>query len=194
MKTGSSFEVTKSSLGKLLARLDGDAAEAGRKYETLRLGLVRFFEWRGSLSPSEHADEVVDRLARKLEEGEEIRDLFGYASGVARFVFLEVVKEEARQRAALRELHARPPEPPPDEDAPLRCLRRCLAALPREDGALVVRYYEHEKSAKIDRRKKLAESMGISISTLRMRMQRLRAKLEDCVAGCLGDRGGERRD
>jgi DNA-directed RNA polymerase specialized sigma24 family protein len=191
MKTGSSFEVTKSSLGKLLARLDGDPAESARKYETLRSGLVRFFEWRGCLAPTDHADEVVDRVARKLDDGEEVRDLFGYAAGVARFVYLEVVKEQARQRAALRELHTQPPPPAADEER-LRCLRRCLAALPHEDGELVVRYYELEKAAKIDRRKNLAESLGISLNTLRMRMQRLRAKLEDCVADCVG--GTARRD
>src|SRR5215468_1188617 len=87
------FVLTKDSLDGLLARLDADRERAGEKYETLRLGLIRFFEWRGASTPVEHADETLDRVARKLHQGEEIRDLPAFVAGVARFVFLEVVKQ-----------------------------------------------------------------------------------------------------
>ncbi len=48
--------LSREALDRLLARLDGDRERAGRRYETLRAGLVRFFEWRGSPFPVDNAD------------------------------------------------------------------------------------------------------------------------------------------
>ena len=65
------------------------------------------------------------------------------------------------------------------------CFGSCLSKLPSDARALVVEYYRNEKSAKIESRKKLAESLGIAHGTLRLRVYRLRAQLERCVEHCL---------
>jgi len=182
------FVLTKDSLDGLLARLDPDRARAGAKYETLRLGLVRFFEWRGADTPTDHADETLDRVAQKLLHGEEIRDIHAYIVGVARFVHLEVVKQRHCQEAALRKW----PAPPDDDDPPsgvadaqrLACARGCLKTLSADQERLVLDYYREEKGQKIANRQRIADAQGVSLQTLRMRMWRIRAELEECISEC----------
>src|SRR5688572_19620497 len=81
-------DLTRESLDGLLALLDADRERAGEEYEVLRARLVRIFEWRGSVAPEEHADETLNRVARKVGEGEAVRDVHAFAGGVARLVWL----------------------------------------------------------------------------------------------------------
>ena len=46
-------------------------------------------------------------------------------------------------------------------------------------------YYEGDAGAKIETRRRLAEEQGISVASLRMRLQRLRVRLEECTTDCL---------
>jgi len=181
--------LSKDALEKLLFHLDEDRERAGEKYETLRLGLIRFFEWRGCAFSEDHADETIDRVARRVVQGEEIRNIHNYTAGVARFVFMEIMKEREKQQIALRQLPQDPGrEETPDDDTRGKCLRRCLQALGPESSQLIMDYYRDEGRNKIDLRKKLAEQRGISAHTLRMRLQRLRDRLEECIADCLNSR------
>jgi DNA-directed RNA polymerase specialized sigma24 family protein len=173
------------SLEKLLAALDGDRETAGEKYEGLRRGVVRFFEWRGCSSPEECADEAIDRAARKLEAGVEIVDIYPYVLGVARFVLMEFRKKQERQQSALRELRQRPLPAEASDRPPLRCIDRCLDALAADERELILSYYRDDKRQKIDTRKALASRLGIAAYTLRMRAHRLRARLEVCVGDCM---------
>jgi DNA-directed RNA polymerase specialized sigma24 family protein len=183
---GNNSVLTKDSLERLLLYLDEDREHAGEKYETLRVGLVRFFEWRGCAFPEDHADEAIDRVARKIVEGEEIRNIQSYITAVARFLFMEIMKQRQKQQAALSQLPYEPVrQEPADDDARLECVRRCLQALAPESSRLVMAYYQDEGRNKIEVRKKLAQQLGISAHTLRMRLQRLREKLEECVSDCL---------
>jgi hypothetical protein len=63
------WSLTAEAFDKLLVSLDPDRERAGEKYEHLRGGLVCLFEWRGAPFPEDHADEVINRVARKLGEG-----------------------------------------------------------------------------------------------------------------------------
>ena len=49
-------------------RLNEEEGKAGEGYEDLRRTLIGFFEWRGAPFPEEHADESLNRIARKLDE------------------------------------------------------------------------------------------------------------------------------
>ena len=181
---GKKRDLTPEILNGLLVLLDPDRERAGVQYEFLRAKLMRIFEWRGSSSPEDDADETLDRIAHKVAEGETVRDVHAYAGGVARLVWLESVKRERRSRAALEQL-------PQSEggvvepEARSECFGSCLSKLPPDARSLVVEYYRKEKSAKIESRKKLAESLGIAHGTLRLRVYRLRAQLERCVEHCL---------
>ena len=71
-----------------------------------------------------------------------------------------------------------------DADALPACFERCLAALPAETRTLVLDYYVDDRRAKIEHRRRLAVSLGLSESALRNRVQRVRNRLERCVDAC----------
>jgi DNA-directed RNA polymerase specialized sigma24 family protein len=182
--------LTADAFTKLLHRLDADRERAGEKYENLRRTLVRFFEWRTAPFPEEHTDETFNRIARKLDEGIEITNIGGYCYEVARLVCLEAFKGPESRRAPLNEIKLEAIAPDTaDETAEkeqrLTCLDNCLRVLPVESRELITEYYCDEKRGRIDRRKALAERMGLRREALANRAQRVRDKLEQCVIRCL---------
>src|SRR5262245_58937293 len=74
----------------LLRALHPDRERAAERYEDIRVRLQGFFTWRGSRWPEEMADETIDRVARRLAGGEQIRsseigrDFLGVARNVIR--------------------------------------------------------------------------------------------------------------
>src|SRR3954452_19825347 len=95
------WTLTQDALDKFLAALDPDREAAGARYLEIRRNLVRLFEWRGSSTPDEYADETINRCARKIGEGEEIRDVPTYCIGVARMVVREMNRDRAHQARSL---------------------------------------------------------------------------------------------
>src|SRR5688572_1887871 len=85
------WQLTETAFDKLLAALAEDRAAAGEKYLLLKKNLVRFFETRGFTSADDAADEVFNRLARKLET-EELENVNTYALGIARMLAFELRK------------------------------------------------------------------------------------------------------
>ena len=183
------WELTPEAFTKLLAILDPDLETAGGKYEKLRGQLVKFFECRGSFISDELADETLNRLARKIDEGEEIeKNVYALSLGIARFVFLETLKRPDNRRAEIKELATSAASPEPwemDDDLWVVCLRECLRGVSEENRELIIEYYQDEGRARIDERKMLAASLGISLNALFSRAKRTRDKLEDCVRRCV---------
>jgi DNA-directed RNA polymerase specialized sigma24 family protein len=182
-------ELTPGAFAKLLAELDPDPETAGGKYEELRRQLIKFFEWRGALFQEELADETLNRLARKIDEGEKIeKNVVAFSLGIARFVLLETLKRPDNKRVELKELDtiASPPERrEEDDDLWLVCLRECLRGVSNENRELIIEYYQDEGRARINDRKMLADNLGISLNALFTRAKRTRDKLEECVARCV---------
>ena len=117
------------NLDRLLACLDVDREQAGAKYELLHNKLILYFECRDCPFPEAHADETLDRLARKLAAGEIIREPATYLFGIARMLRLEIAREQSREQTALAKL-ARNQTQPENEEAEagqrLECFRHCL--------------------------------------------------------------------
>jgi DNA-directed RNA polymerase specialized sigma24 family protein len=189
----SEWTLSAEALARFLVGLDPDYDRAGEKYESLRLALMKFFDWRGARFPEELADETINRVIRKLDEGETIRDLPTYCHGVARLVLLEKLKSPENKRADFETLPPAAlvaperPERPEQEDVDERqdCFERCLKELPAESRQLILQYYSDEKREKISRRMAMAERLGIPLNALRSRAQRIRNRLEECVNGCM---------
>ena len=184
---GSEDSANICDLAKLLARLDADPEQAALEYEHLRRALVRFFDWRGVTPPEECADEVLDRLAHKLEETTMVKDVTKYAHGIARLVALERRRGPAfssLDEAGKLPLAAHAPAADQDGDRLHDCFDRCLAELPEESRVLLLRYYEGERTAKISNRRRLATMFGLTDNALRSRVHRLRDRLEHCVHAC----------
>ncbi len=174
--------LTREGLEALLAHLGPDRNKAGEKYEEIRRRLVRLFEWRGCPSPEDLTDETINRVARRMAEGVELRsaDPYGYFCGVAHLVYKEVLRRANRERTAF-ESDAWLPEPAeePVDDERLDALQQCLEKVPPEQRHLVLVYHRGENN--IRGRKDLSEQLGIPMNALRIRVHRIRRKLEDCV-------------
>lgn len=183
-------DLTDEAFGKLLLLLDPDQELAGEKYEELRRTLIRFFEWRGAPYPEEHADEAFNRVARRLAEGVEIKNVGAYCYEVARLIHLETKKGADSRREPLDSLKREPAAADTDASAAekeqrLACLEDCLSKLPAESAELILEYYRHGGHGLIEHRKMLAQHFGLRRDALANRAQRLRAKLERCVYACL---------
>jgi DNA-directed RNA polymerase specialized sigma24 family protein len=179
------WTLTQAAFDGLLRSLDSDTDSAGAIYQEMRGKLTSFFECRGCPFPEDHADETINRVAKRISEGEDIRDLPKYFFGVARLLFLEIQKERARELQALNNLPAAVSSSSDSREQRLDCLRHCLESISSEQRDLIIGYYQGEKIAKIKNRQRLSERLQIPINTLRMRALRLRDKLEECVENCL---------
>jgi DNA-directed RNA polymerase specialized sigma24 family protein len=182
------WALNQDAFDKLLVAFDADRETAGRKYLEIRNNLTRFFEWRGCSFPEDHADETINRMAKRVFEGEAILNHSGYAMGVARLLLLEINKGRQREQSALAEIGAAPDVyvAEDDDESRLTCLRSCLQTLSPDNRELILQYYQGEKGEKIENRKKLLDRLGIPVNTLRMRALRLREKLQACVEECQG--------
>lgn len=181
-------KLTREGFDEFLFRLDPDRDKAGRKYEVLRSKLISYFDWRNCPFPEDHADEALNRVIRKIDAGEEIRDPSTYIFGIARMLLLEIARTREKARAALNLLPEMQSVDTESDEAQNRvnCLRQCLAALPEKSRELITKYYEGDGPAKIKRRKELAAELGMELNALRIRACRLREKLEECMGRCLG--------
>ena len=186
--------LTVTALEQFLARLDADPAQSAEKYEVLRLKLVKCLAWRGCADSEADAlaDTALDRVALKLAAGEQIQNVNAYSLEVLRFVWLEHTrrrKEFATDDGEMPEQAVQPDvEILKDPDLRMRCLRKCLAeTLPDErDRMLIVGYYDTEAGGKNkDARRTLAERLGLSTSTLKVKACRLRDRLERCINECV---------
>src|SRR5262249_12645660 len=101
--TRQKWSLTQTAFDRLLACLDSDRDIAAYRYLRIRRDLVRLFEWRGCSTPDEYADETINRCARKIQEGEEIRDVATYSIGVARMLLREMCRDRYRQARSLDE-------------------------------------------------------------------------------------------
>ena len=184
--------LTAGAFASLLTRLGPDAERAGFAYEHLRRALVSFFAWRGAATPEDCADETLDRLATRLNDGVAVEDMPRFARGIARMVLLEHWRRPDARGVPLEELASGPAmEEAPDDAALPQCLDRCLDELAPDSRDLILEYYGGEGRSRIDRRKRMAQALGVSENALRSRAQRLRDQLERCITRCMASPAGD---
>ena len=197
--------LTQEAFDQLLTRLDRDRQQAAERYEVLREMLITFFEFRGALAPEEETDETLNRVARKIAEGQQITasSIETYAYAVARNVWREYLAQPQRLIAVDDLTNDQLAKQNSDErstlsadqellERRLECLESCLETLSPEHRALIMSYYEGESKVKIQNRKKLANALGMPINALRIRASRLRDRLEACVNNCLKQSAAKR--
>jgi len=175
--------LSREDFDRLLAWLDQDRARAGLAYEEIRRRLTTIFAARNCPVPEELADETLDRVARRVADIAE-----GYTGDKARY-FFGVANNVHHEHLK------RPPAPEPreelfsedtaDQELIHNCLELCLGKLPGDARAMILRYYSQEKGAKVDLHKRMVDEFGVSINTLRLRILRVKQKLQPCIERCL---------
>ena len=182
------WALTKEAFDRLLGMLDMDRERAGQKYEFVRLRLVKFFQWSGAIEPDVLADETLNRVARKIEEGANIYNLNAFIQGVAKLVKAESLRSPLRKHLDIEEAYglAATIDEDPEKTERRVCLDRCLGSLSDESREIIITYYENEKGVRIECRKQLAARLGITANALRINAHRIRMGLETCVKACLG--------
>jgi hypothetical protein len=172
---------TSGVLQVLLNRLGTDSEAAGKEYERLRRGLSNYFRVKGLFRSLELADVTLDRVASLLS-AKEVIDVEGFCFGVARLICMEQYRAENRQRTADEKFTNSAGADHEEEKYEL--MRKCLETLAAQDQALLREYYSDlSPRARTANREKLARQAGMSIVHLRLRIHRLRRKLESCLHG-----------
>jgi DNA-directed RNA polymerase specialized sigma24 family protein len=184
------WELTPEAFDRLLFWLNPDREQAGRKYEEIRRKLIKILTCRGCLCPEELADEAINRVTRKVPDIIEgyVGDPALYFYGVAHRVYLEQARKQ--RHPVLPPL----PDTPEETERDYACLERCMDRLTSKSRELVLEYYQEEKQAKIDRRRELANRLGIAPNALRIRAHRIRASLQECVFECIKRKQGDEID
>jgi DNA-directed RNA polymerase specialized sigma24 family protein len=179
-------DLSSEALEALLRWLSADREEAGRRYEEIRRKLIRVFGCRGCHESDLLADETINRVATKVKELAKTYqgDPTLYFYGVAKRIHLEQLKK------------AKPPvitwqaSDAANCEAEFDCLDRCMDKLPSDSRDLVLKYYDHDKDAKIEQRRMLAAGLNIGLNALRIRAHRIRITLHQCINGCLDQQAG----
>ena len=195
------WELTQEAFDGLLDYLSTDREQAAKVYEEILRRLTMYFDFRGCPYPEELADETINRVARRIQEGETIRagDATNYFYGVARNVLREYWKAANREAAVLELQPRTKPFSEPADEATAReverlnkahrldCMQICLQSLPDDTRRMILLYYRDQKGAQIKTRQRLAENMGIPGYALRLRVSRVLGKLHTCINRCLTD-------
>ena len=184
---------TAEDFNALLAWLHADSETAASIYETIRGDLIRIFRWRGCSDPEGMADETFMRVTRKV--GEIAASYTGsptpYFYGVAKNLLHEYERKRETSLSPQVEQFVLPAPLVEEDDSSERtyeCFERCLKRLKATERKLVLQYYEGSGRAKIDRRKRMADALGVDLNALRVRTRRIRAKLRECIEQCLAVR------
>ncbi len=183
-RAGRRWQLDAPAFAALLRALSGDSQQAAREYERLRAKLQRYFAMHGLAHPLEASDEALNRLAKRLSEGERLVSLEAYLAGIARLVMLEARHKARREQQMLIRLVI--PESPGEDDPLLPALESALAELPEAAREMMARYYLGRGRERTRAREAIAQELGLSANTLRNRMLRLRRRLEQAVRVRLG--------
>jgi DNA-directed RNA polymerase specialized sigma24 family protein len=175
------LDLSEESFFRLLARLNADPVLAGEEYEKLRARLMYFFERKGCRTPAELSDETINRIARKMEEGLEIENLFKFSYGVARLVLLEHWRDPKREWDQLDQRLSSPRSDREFDERRMHCMEKCLQELPSEDRDLIVKNCTLDKKGK----EEVARALGLTMNALRIRTFRIRTKLHECREKCI---------
>lgn len=187
--TAEAFEI-------LLKSLDDDRGRASAIYEDIRKRLIRQFTANQSLIADEQADEVFNRIARKIFEENFILDKenpYPYFHGTARFILLEYQREKRRKMLGLDDLKVS--EEPTFDPAEafkiveekmrtaqgLEALKHCREKLSEGEIVLLDKYDLIAGKDKKIIRERLAADFGKSVNALKISVNRIRNRLVICA-------------
>ena len=190
------WALTAEAFAALLSSFDDDRENASFIYEDIRKRLVRQFQVNQSIIAEEQADEVFNRVARKISQENLILDRknpYPYFHQTARYVLLEYHREKRRKILGLDDLNAfEEPAYDPLEalekaneklqtEIGLNALKRCRENLKRQELEVLDKYNAAVGKDKKLLHQKLAAELGKSQNALKISINRTRKKLVECA-------------
>ncbi|MBX7169405.1 MAG: hypothetical protein K1X72_00520 [Pyrinomonadaceae bacterium] len=184
--------LTQDDFEALLLWFSPDREEAGAKYEEIRNGLIRYFNFKGCSEPENLADETINRVAKKFStldtnnSNKHITFFYGFASNIYKEFRKKIEQKTVEIDPNLRDKN--------DEDEykqkenKYHCLDKCLGKLSEMDRHLAIQYFCKEKSAKFEHRRQLAEQLELKMGTLHVKVHRLKSVLRNCLENCLKEK------
>jgi DNA-directed RNA polymerase specialized sigma24 family protein len=185
------WQLSPSAFRDLLRWFDQGVDSEGQTFLEIRGRLVAYFDRKGCQVPDDLADETLNRIARRLQEEGEIdtEAPAKYCYIMARFVFLESLRTRSKEESLRSQI---PSEASPEDrneretrERMLDCLDQCTGKLDLAQRELILSYYVGREKVKIENRRRLAKSLGITMNALSIRACRIRDKLEECVLRCV---------
>jgi RNA polymerase sigma factor (sigma-70 family) len=174
--------ITQEQFDFLLTWLGNDRDLAGRKYETIRSGLVRIFVSKGFSDAEDLADETINRVMLRLPDikANYTGEPACYFHGVAR----NVMRESVRRKEVAGGVVDGRVEPKSEPSEAHDCLRKCLERLPARKRDLILDYYLYHGHEKVEHHKQMAGQLKISEGAIRSRAYQIRMTLENCMRQC----------
>ena len=174
--------ITQEQFDSLLVWLNADRELAGKKYETIRSGLIKIFVSKGFNDAEDLADETINRVIVRLPD---IRENY---VGEPAYYFRGVAKNIIRERLQRKEITVSAPEirvdPKPERSEEYDCLGHCLQRLPANKQDLILDYYLYEGHEKIEHRKRMAGQLKITEGAIRNRAFQIKLNLQNCMRQC----------
>ncbi len=193
--------LTAEAFRQLLLSFNNDEEKACAIYEEIRKRLIRQFIANRSDTPEEQADEVFNRVARKIADDGLILDKespFAYFHQTARFVLLESQRENRNKILGLDDLSvSEEPAYNPQEyfekvnekirqELGFEALTECRKHLSKKDLEILDKYNSAIGKDKKQKHEELAQSLSKTQNALKIVINRTRKKLIDCAKKKLG--------
>ena len=170
-------------LARFLKYLSPDEEEAGCRFTRLHKKLTGFFSLNGDSDPESAAHVTIDRAASKISAGAVVPNVDYYCLGIARNILKERRRITRRENLAFHEfiqdlnnfsselverIHSK--------------LKPCFEQLDVDDQDLLRAYCQNIRGrARAEHRRQLAETRGMTVLAIRVKVTRLRTTLMDCV-------------
>ena len=177
---------------RFLAHLDPVPEQAAKKYDRLFKALVRYLASLGSGDPEKHASETLDDVSRKIGGGETFEDLNSYSRRVARNIHISALRRRREETNSIdapafggAKLSSLPESERSSEErrkeVEEECRQSCYHRLAEDDRDLITRYSQ----ASAHDRERMATELNLAIGALRVRVLRVRQRLEQCREDCI---------
>jgi DNA-directed RNA polymerase specialized sigma24 family protein len=188
--------LTAEAFEKLLLSFDENKEKASLIYEDIRKRLIRQFNANHSLIAEEQADEVFNRVARKISDEDfqlDSENPYPYFHQIARYILLEYQRQNRRKILALDDLTvAEEPSYNSVElmekanekfrtELGLNALRKCREHLSSQELTMLDEYNAALGKDKKHRHEQLAASLGKTQNALKISISRARTKLIECA-------------
>jgi len=165
----------------------GDADAFDALYRKYRAGLINYISrvMRDSDLAEDIAIETIVSAWQHRDRLSNIENLQGYLLSIAKNKCFDTLKRQKRDRSILLSLDSgEVPDQIADEQDEIRLsqqerltrMEKALDSLPKQDRELVLRYFGEKKS-----RENLARELGVTLNALRIRVYRIRLRLNETL-------------